>query len=241
MYATRIHETTISRIVSVVCKALVHTLKPIYLKTPRTEEEWKKIAVEFNAMWQFPLCVGALDGRHITFRAPISHGSYYYNYKGSNSIVLLGLVDAHYRFSYVNIGVNGRISDGGVFHNSKLSEALHNNTINLPEPELLPGMNETLPYVIVADDAFPLSQNLMKPYPERGLDHDRRIFNYRLSRARRIIENSFGILVNGFRVLLTPINLNVEKCNLLQKHVFFYIIFWQRKTQAYTEVEGELT
>mgnify|MGYP005984118437 CR=1 FL=1 len=73
-----------------------------------------------------------------TKNTPISHGSYYYNYKGSNSIVLLGLTDAHYRFIYVNIGigVNGRISDGGIFHNTKLSEALDNNSINLPEPEL---------------------------------------------------------------------------------------------------------
>lgn len=130
---------------------------------------------------QFPLCVGALDGRHITFRAPISSGSYYYTYKGTSSIVLLGLADAKYRFIYVNIGVNGRISDGGVFHNSKLSGALQNNTLNLLPSEMLPGMNQPLPYVIVADDAFPLLNNLMKPYPERRLSQECKIYNYRLN------------------------------------------------------------
>lgn len=99
------------------------------------------------------------------FRAPASAGSYYYNYKDTNSIVLLlGLVDARYCFTYVNIGMNGRISDDGVFRNSKLSEAIYNNVLNFPEPELLPGLTEKLPYVVVADDAFPLSKHLLKPY-----------------------------------------------------------------------------
>ncbi|KAK4877281.1 hypothetical protein RN001_009787 [Aquatica leii] len=118
MYATRIHETTISRFIPKVCSSIVSKLKSDYLRTPRNSEDWKKIAEDFNDMWQFPHCIGALDGRHITFRAPISCGSYYYNYKGCNSIVLLGLADAHYKFIYVNIGVNGRISDGGVFNNT---------------------------------------------------------------------------------------------------------------------------
>lgn len=76
-------------------------------------------------MWQFPHCIGALDGRHITFTPPVSSGSYFYNYIGEYSIVLLALVDAKYKFTYVNIGVIGRISDGGVFNNSRLWRAIN--------------------------------------------------------------------------------------------------------------------
>lgn len=47
--------------------------------------------------------LGALHGRRIKFKPPRSNGAYYYNYKGENSIVLLGLVDAHYKFIYVNL------------------------------------------------------------------------------------------------------------------------------------------
>lgn len=53
------------------------------------------------------------------------------------------------------------------------------------------------------DDAFALRSYMQKPFSQRGLSHEERIFNYRLSRARRVVENSFGILVNRFQVLMT--------------------------------------
>ena len=46
-------------------------------------------------------------------------------------------------------------------------------------------------------------ETIMKPYSLRGLDNEERIFNYRLSRATRMVENAFGILANRLQVLLT--------------------------------------
>lgn len=53
----------------------------------------------------------------------------------------------------------------------------------------------------------------MKPFPGRsgGIPTPERIFNYRLSRARRITENVFGIWSSKFRVLLKPIDLPPNK------------------------------
>lgn len=186
--------------------------------------------------------MGALDGRHIVFRAPISDGSYYFNYKGDHSIVLLALVDAHYKFIYVNIGVNGRISDGGVFQQSLLSRAFITNELNFPPPEPLPSTNVMAPYVVIADDAFPLSDHLMKPYPQRGLDHDCQIFNYRLSRARRIVENAFGILANRFRILLNPINLSVKKVELITLTcVILHNYLTTENGKHYTDIADDTT
>ena len=149
-----------------------------------------------------------MDGKHIAIKQPKNSGSYYFNYKGTFSIVLLALVDADYKFIYVDVGCNGRISDGGVYRNSSLSQAIDRNLLRIPPARVLDDARTTLPYVIVADDAFALKTNLMKPYPFRGLSREHRIFNYRLSRERRIVENAFGILANRFRVFLSPMLLS---------------------------------
>jgi len=72
-----------------------------------------------------------------------------------------------------------------------------------------------MPYVLLADNAFPLQKHILKPYSSRNLIHDERIFNYRLSRGRRIVENSFGILANRFRVLSSPIYLPVNTVQIV--------------------------
>lgn len=87
--------------------------------------------------------------------------------------------------------------------------------LNIPPPDKLPGQQTLTPYVIIADDAFPILCNLMKPYSQNNLSLESRIHNYRLSRARRVVESSFGILANRFRVLLQPINLAVAKVEII--------------------------
>lgn len=103
----------------------------------------------------------------------------------------------------------------GVFDNCDFAVELNSNNLNLPEDIPLPGMMMEVPYVVLADAAFPAQKHILKPYPTRDLTREQRIYNYRISRARRTVENAFGILVNRFRVLLNPINLSRDKVVLI--------------------------
>lgn len=132
------------------------------------------------------------------------------------SVVLMAIVDANYNFIYADVGCQGRISDGGVFRNTTLYQKLQNNELNLPNDQCLPGSQQNMPFVFVADDAFPLQRHIMKPYPgTHARGSEKRIYNYRLSRARRIVENAFGILSAVFRVLRKPMLLQPDKASLI--------------------------
>lgn len=183
----------------------------ILFQIPNTTEEWEHIAKDFQDKWNVFNCIGAMDGKHIRICCPKYGGSHYFNYKSYNSVILFALVDANYRFLYVDAGTNGRVGDAGVFAKSELKRCLNNNSLNIPGEKCLPNTNISIPYVILADDAFPLSRNVMKPYPLRDISRDKKVFNYRLSRGRRMVESCFGILASRFRVFLTPINLSPRK------------------------------
>ena len=188
-----------------MCETIWNLLVDTYMPPP-TEETWKEIEFGFRTRWNFPNCCGAIDGKHVALRAPANSGSLYFNYKNHFSVVLMALVDHAYKFIYVDVGNYGSNSDLGIFKHSAFGLKFMSNELQMPPPKMLPGFPQAglLPHCIVGDEAFPLRHDLMKPYP-RGqcgtkLSEDQLVFNYRLSRARRISENAFGILVQRWRV-----------------------------------------
>ena len=110
-------------------------------------------------------------------------------------------MDANLKFVTVDVGAYGTQGDGGVFRYSALYQSLGTRSLKLPEDTVLPNSEITLPYVFVGDEAYPLTTYLMKPYSRRTLDRSKAIFNYRLSRARRIVECAFGICASKWRIL----------------------------------------
>ena len=121
------------------------------------------------------------------------------------------MVDANYKFIYVDVGAAGRAGDAGVYAESELKRAITSNSLDLPPRTNIAGISNKLEYHIIGDDAFPMTTSLMKPYPHRNLGKEKRIFNYRLSRARKVVENAFGILAHRWRVFLTTIKLSPDK------------------------------
>lgn len=126
-----------------------------FFQTPSTDAEWKAITRGFSSKWQFPHCLGAIDGKHIFIQPPAKSGSLFYNYKSRFSITLMTVVDANYRFIYASAGTQGRVSDARVFAHSDLREAMNTGTLNFPPVDTLPGTDIVMPYVLVGDEASP--------------------------------------------------------------------------------------
>ncbi|XP_046686715.1 uncharacterized protein LOC124372373 [Homalodisca vitripennis] len=150
-YSTIVSPQALGNIIEETCKVILKVLKNEFCKFPTSEEEWKAIARGFHERWNFPNCLGAIDGKHVPIVPPPG----------------------------------------------------------MPKPTMVDGT--LLPYVFVADEAFELREDLMKPFNASVLNHERRICNYRFSRARRIVENVFGILVARFGVFQKPINLRLDR------------------------------
>ncbi|CAK1591625.1 unnamed protein product [Parnassius mnemosyne] len=207
-FSTIISPQALSSIIPDTCEALFKVLCPDFLKFPNTEQDWKNIAEKFEKRWNFPHCLGAIDGKHVSIALPPGCGSEFYNYKNRHSMVLMAIVDAQYKFILCDFGTNGRISDGGVLRNTVFFEKLQDSKLNIPAAELVNNSNRSLPYVFVADDAFPLRTDMIKPFRQADLNtYEKKIYNYRVSRARRIVENAFGILASRFRIFHTEINI----------------------------------
>ncbi|KAJ8977827.1 hypothetical protein NQ317_011911 [Molorchus minor] len=104
---------------------------------------------------------------------------------------------------------------GGIFSVSNIYKRLQTSTFNMPKDEVLPQTDVYAPYVLVGDEAYPLKRYLLKPYPRQNLTDEQRIFNYRLSRARRCVECAFGILVAKWRCLKTELQVNREHVDII--------------------------
>lgn len=213
-FAFRISHSYISIIIRETLSAIYKSLVPIFIPSP-TKEALTKKAEEFWERWNFPNCIGALDGKHIRIFAPAKSGSLYFNYKEYFSIVMLALVDANYKFIAVDIGSYGKEGDSSIFIKSVFGRKVMRSQDFFPADEMLPKSNKVLPYVIIGDEAFRLDKHLMKPFTKLAASSDKSkaIFNYRLSRARRVSENAFGLISQVFRVFYTPIAVKSEVCD----------------------------
>lgn len=206
--------STASSIVKEVCEAIWFCLVESTIPKLCTKK-WLEIAAGFEKNAKFPNCIGAIDGKHIRTKQPPNSGSMYYNYKNYFSTVLFGMCDANFCFTYIEVGSYGKSSDAGIFKNSALFRKLTEGSLSVPPPRSFPNSNEPYPYVIIGDEAFPLAENLLTPYGGKHLTDAKKIFNYKLSRARRYIECTFGILANKWRIFHRSLDVDIDLIEII--------------------------
>jgi len=149
---------------------------------------------------------------------PWLHWSYWWQtYWDTFFVVLLALIDANYKFAVIDVGGHGKSSDGGLFTRSTLGKSLEANALNIPSFKPPPNSEEPAPVVILGDEAFPLKKYLLQPYTRVSArnDESKQIYtrNYRLKRARRVVENAFGVLAQKFRLFYGRIQLSPENAD----------------------------
>ncbi|XP_063634897.1 putative nuclease HARBI1, partial [Cydia splendana] len=162
--------STIHYIIKQVCDAIWDCLMPIYMEE-KTSEDFRKISQEFYLRTNFPNLIGVVDGKHIEITKPNQSGSLFYNYKNYFSLILMAICDANYSFICIEVGAYGGSTDSNVFKNTSFNRQLESGQIELPQPERLPNdiNGKPMPYVLIGDEAFALSENVLRPYPSRNL------------------------------------------------------------------------
>lgn len=209
---------TISLIVKETCEAIWEAMH-LQEMPPPTKDVWLEKAIQFEE-FNFPNCVGAVDGKHVRIQCP--SGSQCFNFKKFFSLVLLAICDAKCNFIIIDVGAYGREGDSSIFRNSNFYNRLTAKQLDLPTGKPLPSEDiqnsgSPVPFVFLGDAAFGLSTHVMRPYPEKNLTVEKRIYNYRHCRARRIVECSFGILSNKWRVLHSCILVDLEFATTIVK------------------------
>ncbi|XP_034834262.2 uncharacterized protein [Maniola hyperantus] len=232
-FSYRIGNSTVSKIVTEVCQEIWNVLQPLAIPQP-TQEMWLNIAEDFFGKWGFPHCLGSVDGKHITIKCPPDSGSMFYCYKSKFSIVLLAVVDANYKFIYVDIGSFGKDSDSTIFEKTPFLQLLRTGQLNVPNAQPLQQGTDPLPYVLIGDGAFKLETFLMRPFVREAAmqDRDKKRFNQALSRARVVVECAFGIMAQKFRIFLRPFETDLTNTIKIVKAACCLHNFIQTKESA---------
>ena len=111
----------------------------------------------------------------------------------------MAIVDAQYRFTFIDVGVNGSNADGAIFNRSAFGLALVNGELDIPPTQVYPtGQLEVFCHTALLQiKLFHLGLTLSR---QHRLSEAEQVFNYRLSHARGIVENVFGILAQRFHI-----------------------------------------
>ncbi|PNF22835.1 hypothetical protein B7P43_G02167 [Cryptotermes secundus] len=210
--------STIASIIWDTCVAIWEVLREEFMKEP-SMEDWMEISEKYERRENFPHCVGSIDRKHIRIIKPWGSGNEFLNYKKFSSIVLVAVADSDYCFRYIDVGGFGHEGDSNLFKATELGKRLYSQSLHLPQPRPLPNEQngQSVPFEFMADEAFALSEHVLRPFPAKTLTHEKKVFNYGLSRARIFVECAFGILPNKWRVFHRPLDVSMDLSDTIVK------------------------
>ena len=127
--------------------------------------DFKRIINGFQRKWNFPQCLGAIDGTHIPIKAPLVHHADYHNRKCFHSVILQGVCDSQCCFTDVFAGWPGRAHDSRVFGRSQIGNLITEGRL-IPDDSNLRRVidNHVIEPFLIGDPAYPISKHLMKNY-----------------------------------------------------------------------------
>ena len=188
----------------------INRRKNDFISLPVHEDDIKETISKFEEKLDFPHVVGAIDGTHVEIKAPLLNPADYFNRKQKYSIVTQAVTDSRMLFLDVSTGWPGSIHDARVLRLSGVFREIENGTI-LTRPVTVINRTNVRP-LILGDPAYPLRPWLMTPFPAGGvLTAAQQRFNYRLSKARVIIERAFGKLKSRWRCLLKQLEESTDR------------------------------
>lgn len=181
-------------------------------------DELEKTMNEFEELLELPCAAGAIDGCFIPMWTPgsLDFAHRCWCYKNIKCIILLAVVDANKRFTYINVGRPGSVGDAATINDSELkSSIMSGEYLNVKHSRWIDcedGSNVRIRPYLVADSAFPFSPFTMKNWDRAGADADlAEEYNVKHKGTRVVVEQSFGILLD--RKLRNPFFLaEVTRC-----------------------------
>ncbi|XP_018578669.1 putative nuclease HARBI1 isoform X2 [Anoplophora glabripennis] len=178
------------------------SIKSQIIKWPNTTDEISKVNQGFMEKCGINNIIGVIDGSHIEINKPKENQDAYINRKGYHSLLLQGIVDHKRKFIDVFCGEPGSMHDARLFRKSGIYRKITEDPTFLGNGFLL------------GDTAYPNTSWLVTPYKENPrLTENQKTFNYRISVARVVVENSFGLLKGRFRRLKKLENFDLQFCS----------------------------
>jgi len=171
---------------------------------PSTESEINRIENGFKKLGKIPNVIGAIDGSHISIKAPHLFPVDYFNRKGFYSIVLQAVVDHKKRFLDICVGWSGFTHDSRILTNSSLYDKFNNQNNLVTTP-----FNNKY---ILGNGGYPNLSWLIVPYKNVGrqLIQKQTYFNLKHSQTRIKVEQAFGLLKGRWRCLLHNLEVSFE-------------------------------